>query len=205
MLFADVEFCELTSFCGHMAVRHKLSWVDGVIDEWKAEFKSSSQSSELPRFIFISHSFGAYIVQHLLLRRPNILQQTQHIIHLMPFIRFDPPPLQKMVLSTLARSYEYTIPLLCNFVRALTSTLSPKLIDTYLNKVVGLDCDKGRKIAVDVCTHPHMVKNHLVLGFEEIRELPELPNVSYFLTERKCFIVHFNPPTLNAVVYLQTE
>jgi hypothetical protein len=163
-----------------MAVRHKLSWVDEVMDEWKAEFKSSSQVAELPRLIFITHSFGAHLAQHMLLGRPDILQQTQHIIHLMPFIRFDPPPLQKMMLSTLAHSYEYTIPIICNCVRALTATLPPKLMDLYLNRVVGLDCDKGRKIALDVCTHPDMVKNHLVLGFEEIRELPELPNVSNF-------------------------
>ncbi|KAL7498102.1 hypothetical protein ACHAWT_009864 [Skeletonema menzelii] len=158
-------------------LKHKMSWVDEVIEEWKAEFKSSAQPTEdLPRLIFLSHSFGAYLAQHLLLSRPALLQQTQQIIYLMPFIRFDPPPLQKLMLTKLAHSYEYTIPMLGNSVWALSSTLPRKLIDIYLSKVVGLDCDKGRKITLDVCTHPRMVRNHLILGFEEIRELPELPN-----------------------------
>jgi len=167
-----------------LAVTHKLSWVDDVMEEWKVEFRTSSQpTAELPRLIFVSHSFGAYLAQQVLLRRPALLQQTQQIIHLMPFIRFDPPPLQKTMLSKLAHSYEYTIPMLSNSVWALSSTLPRKLIDIYLNKVVGLDCDKGRKITLDVCTHPNMIRNHLILGFEEIRELPELTNVSYFLKQ----------------------
>ncbi len=170
-------------------IKHKLSWVDEVIEEWKAEFKSSSSQSteELPRLIFISHSFGAYLVQHMLLRRPALLQQTQQIIHLMPFIRFDPPPLQKRVLSKLAHSYEYTIPLLSNSVWALSSTVPRKLIDIFLNKVVGLECDKGRDITLDVCTHPRMIRNHLHLGFQEIREVPELPNdVAFRLIGKAC-------------------
>mmetsp|Transcript_10060 Transcript_10060/g.14943 ORF Transcript_10060/g.14943 Transcript_10060/m.14943 type:complete len:372 (-) Transcript_10060:1232-2347(-) len=169
-------------------IKHKLSWVDDVIEEWKVEFRTSSQpTAELPRLIFLSHSFGAYLVQHMLLRRPALLQQTQQIIHLMPFIRFDPPPLQKTVLSKLAHSYEYTIPMLSNSVWALTSTLPRKLIDIYLNKVVGLECDKGRKITLDVCTHPNMIRNHLILGFEEIRELPELTNdVAFRLIGKTC-------------------
>ena len=168
-------------------IKHKLSWIDGVIEEWKAEFKSSSQpTEELPRLIFISHSFGAYLVQHMLLRRPALLQQTQQIIHLMPFIRFDPPPFQKRMLSKLARSYEYTIPLISNSIWAL-SMLPRKFIDKYLNKVVGLDCEKGREITLDVCTHPRMIRNHLILGFEEIRELPELPNdVAFRLIGKAC-------------------
>lgn len=182
-----------------MTVRHKLSWIDEVIEEWKAEFKSSSQPAELPRLIFMSHSFGAHLAQHLLLRRPDILQQTQHIIHLMPFIRYDPPRLQKMMLSTMAHSYEYSIPMLYNFVRVLASMLPRKLIDVYLNKVVGLGCDKGRRIALDVCTHPHMVKNHLVLGFEEIRLLPELPNVSCLKGMLVSFL-HFNSHCLLPIV-----
>lgn len=188
LLFNCFELCKALTSNPHrnmlVTVKHKLSWIDEVIEEWKAEFKSSSQATEeLPRLIFVSHSFGAYLVQHLLLSRPVLLQQTQQIIHLMPFIRFDPPPLQKLMLSKLAHSYEYTIPMLSNSVWALSSTLPRKLIDIYLKNVIGLDCDKGRKITLDVCTHPRMVRNHLILGFEEIRELPELPNVSYFPKE----------------------
>ena len=51
-----------------------------------------------------------------------------------------------------------------------------KLLPECEHKIMGLDCVNGRRIALDVFTHPRMVQNHLVLGFEEIRSLPELPN-----------------------------
>lgn len=146
---------------------HKLTWIDGVMKEFA--------SDELPRLIFMSHSFGAYLVQHVLLRRPDLLIQTHQIIHLMPFFRFDPPKLEKLMLSSMAHSYEYTIPITTLCVRIL-ATLPRCWIDSYLNKIMGIDCEYGRRIALDVFTHPRMVKNHLVLGFEEIRFLPELPN-----------------------------
>ena len=149
-------------------VTHKLTWIDGVMKEFA--------SDELPRLIFMSHSFGAHLTQHVLLRRPDLLAQTQQIIHLMPFFRFDPPKLQKLMLSSVAHFYEYTIPAFTCCVRILTATFPRSWIDLYLNKIMGLDCVNGRRIALDVFTNHRMVENHLVLGFEEIRSLPELPN-----------------------------
>ena len=208
-------FCErlLTSkhYNNHIfiSVAHKISWVDQIIREireWKKEFTSSplQQPEEVPRLIFVSHSFGAYLVQHLLLRRPDILKRTQQIIHLMPFIRFDPHPLQKIVLSTLAHSYRHTIPALINCVRGLTFMFPKKFIDIFLNKVVGLDCDEGRKITLEVCTHPRMVRNHLVLGFEEIREIPELPNVSSCMS-KTCIISFIPIQKVSKLLYLHIK
>lgn len=56
-----------------------------------------------------------------------------------------------------------------NTVRVLSSTLPRNWIDSFLEKVVGLNCAKGRAKALDVFMHPNMVKNHLVLGAQELR------------------------------------
>ena len=142
-------------------INHKIQWIDGILNDWREQNNSASTA---PNLIFISHSIGAHFVQHLLLRRPDILAKTQHVLHLMSFFRFDPPPLQKLILSSGAHSYKYTIPTLTTLVKAMSSTLPRKWIDIYLDKMMGLNCDKGRNIALDIFMHPNMARNHLVLG-----------------------------------------
>lgn len=107
-------------------------------------------------------------MQSLLLRRPDFLALTERIIHLMPFFRFDPPPLKKMLLSTAAHLHKFTIPMMTTLVRC-AAKLPQKWIDLYLEKVEELSCPKGRKIAIDVLMQPNMMRNHLVLGLQEIR------------------------------------
>ena len=144
-------------------VKHKIEWIDQVL----APFQS--QSTPTLNLVFISHSIGAHLVQCILLRRPDILAKTHHVIHLMPFIRFDPPLLNKIFLSSAAQSYKSTIPAMTTLVRFLSATLDlagPRgrnWIDTYLDKVLGLNCAKGRKIAMDTFLNPNMMRNHLVL------------------------------------------
>jgi pimeloyl-ACP methyl ester carboxylesterase len=152
-------------------VKHKLEWIDKMIEEWRRIYDC------VPNFIFITHSIGAHFTQSLLLRRPDILAKTLHIIHLTPFIRFDPPPMKKRVLSSVAKSHKYIIPIMTNLVRALSSSGLPRSwIDLYLKHVAGLDCTNGREIAIDVFMNPNMVKNHLLLGCQELNELTEYPN-----------------------------
>mmetsp|Transcript_20439 Transcript_20439/g.41935 ORF Transcript_20439/g.41935 Transcript_20439/m.41935 type:complete len:414 (-) Transcript_20439:369-1610(-) len=159
-------------------IQHKIAWIDALIDGWRKQFLSNSKSNpskETPNFIFISHSIGAHFVQCLLLRRPDILAHTAHIIHLMPFFRFDPPPLKSFMLSHAASWYEYVVPMMTTLVNA-ASVFPRRWIDFYLERHVGLNCPKGRKIALDIFLNPKMMRNHLVLGLQEIRELPEMPN-----------------------------
>jgi len=151
-------------------IEHKVEWIDKVL----AEF--AIQSTSTPNLIFLSHSIGAHFTQCILLRRPDLLAKTQHVIHLMPFFRFDPPLLKKMFLSFSAQNYKFTIPIVTNIVRDFFAKLPRSWVDAYLEKVVGLDCSKGRSIAIDIFMHPHMMRNHLVLGLQECRELPEYPN-----------------------------
>ena len=151
---------------------HRTGWIDNIIKDWRIKHPTSP----LPKLIFLSHSIGAHFIQSLLIQCPDILKRTQQIIHCTPFIRFDPPLLKKIVLSRTAQSYRYTIPTITSIVKLLSAILPRKLIDIYLNKVMRLNCENGRRIALDVFMNEKMVRNHLVLGFEEIRELSEESN-----------------------------
>ncbi|KAL9186277.1 hypothetical protein ACHAXT_005515 [Thalassiosira profunda] len=142
-------------------IQHKIKWIDRVLADWEGE--------RAPNLVFISHSIGAHFTQHLLLRRPDILAKTRHIIHLMPFFRFDPPRLKKRFLGYTASQYKRTVPTMAKLVRAMSATVPSSWIDLYLDKALGLNCKNGRKIAMDIFLHPDMVRNHLVLGFQEIR------------------------------------
>lgn len=144
-------------------IQHKIKYVDYVLKDW-----GKSTSSNTPNLVFISHSIGAHFVQSILLRRPDILAKTQQVINLMPFWRFDPPPFKKVLLSSAASFYQTTIPMMTKLTKAF-STLPRGWISLYLDKAHGINCSKGREIALDIFMHPNMVRNHLVLGLEEIR------------------------------------
>jgi pimeloyl-ACP methyl ester carboxylesterase len=131
--------------------------------------KHSDQDNSIPNFIFISHSIGAHLVQCLLLERPDILARTGHIIHLMPFFRFDPPFMKKGMLSYIAHNHKVAIPVATTAVQFASFTLPRKFIDICMKYVAGVECDKGRNIALDIFSSPKMVKNHLVLGTQEVR------------------------------------
>ncbi|KAL7544712.1 hypothetical protein ACHAWF_008079 [Thalassiosira exigua] len=152
-------------------IEHKIKWIDDLLEEEQQKYESS------PGIVFLSHSIGAHFVQCILLRRPDILAKTGHIIHLTPFVRFDPPPLKKIFLSSSAHSYKYAIPMIVNLVGVLSSSMSQNWIDAILEKAGGIKCTNGRKIALEIFSNPDMMRNHLVLGSQEVRDLPEHPNV----------------------------
>jgi len=153
-------------------IKHRTEWIDNILKDWRIKHPTSP----LPKLVFLNHSIGAHFIQTMLIQRPDILKRTQQIIHCTPFIRFDPPLLKKIVLSRTSQSFRYTIPTITSIVKVLSAILPRKLIDIYLHKVVCLNCENGRRIALDVFMNEKMVRNHLVLGFEEIRELCEYPN-----------------------------
>lgn len=155
-------------------IKHKLEWIDGVLADWRKQHSSTNEAptttpASSPRIIFISHSIGAHFVQSVLLRRPDILSYTHQVIHLMPFFRFDPPTLKKALLSRLANHHEYTIPAMKKFVKGVSRTVPKKIIDVCMHRIAGVECDYGRSIAMDIFVEPNMMRNHLVLGAEEIR------------------------------------
>jgi hypothetical protein len=157
-----IEDCFTFMVISDAVVHHKIQWINNILRDWRGECECE------PNLIFITHSIGAYFAQSLLLRRSDILLKTKHVIHLMPFIRFDPPPMKKRLLSSAAHAQNYTIPLMTALTRVLTTVFPRNWIDSYL-KQMGMDCNRGREIAIDVFTNPNMMRNHLVLGMQELR------------------------------------
>ena len=88
-------------------VLHKIAFIDAVLSDWKDlrekyEQKnpgSSTAPMSSPRFIFLAHSIGAHMVQRLCILRPDILQQTDLLVHLMPYIRMKAPRFQQKFLN----------------------------------------------------------------------------------------------------------
>lgn len=146
-------------------VKHKIEWIDRIV----SDFNKQKLGDRTPNLIFISHSFGSHLVQSILVKRPDILKNTRHIIHLMPFFRFDPPFMKKAMLATVAHNHKIAIPVVTASVRFVSSAIPRKIIDLCMKKLAGVECDKGRQIAMDIFTNPKMIRNHLVLGTQEIR------------------------------------
>ncbi len=148
-------------------VEHKIKWVDSIISEFL------SMGREL-HFIFLTHSIGAHLVQRLLLLRKDILMQTKHTIHITPFHRFHPEHWwQRNFLSTVANAPSVAINVLKLF-SLIASRLPPNLVDLYLEKIGGIPEEKDRKLARELYSQSTYAHNFLILGTEEIREIPEV-------------------------------
>lgn len=183
-------------------VQHKVDWVDQVraeLQQWRHQATNSNRESldanntptedpksrsplsllqqdgvVLPRFIILSHSIGSHLVQRGLVLRPDILKQTELVLHLMPFVRFDPYALiPKVCLSTVARSPDVAISLL-QMMSRVTKSLPRTWIDFYMERVAGVEDPKGRQLAIDIVQQPTFAKNFLMLGTEEVRDIPEV-------------------------------
>lgn len=168
-------------------VEHKIAWIEVVNNEFR-DIVSKGPSSRiqgtpgnlaycsseplLPNFVFVTHSIGAHLVQRVCVLRSDILKQTDLLVHLMPFIRFDPPQPQKTLLSTVARSPTAAIMYLQSACR-LAASLPKEWVKVYLNKIARVDDDDGRELAANLVTQPAFARNFLELGLEEIRDVPE--------------------------------
>ena len=156
-------------------MEHKIEWIDMILQELNDD---EYRQQALPRFMFMTHSIGAHLVQRLLVVRPDILMRTFLILHLMPFIRMDAPQPQQAILSTISKFPAPTI-----FIAQLLSQVCKRLPDSYLDswmKHSVKDTD-GRELAVALLKQPHMARNFFILGCQEIRDLPQQPDVSLLL------------------------
>ena len=150
-------------------VEHKIQWIDGLL----ATDFNGRRKDNLPRFIFVSHSIGAHLVQRLCVIREDILQRTDMLVHLMPFIRFDPCQAhKKTILSTVAHSPNAAVRFLWTASR-LASKMPKSMLDKCLKYFAGVDDEEGRKLALELVCQPRMARNFLTLGMEEIRDVPE--------------------------------
>ena len=174
-------------------VEHKLEWIDLIHSEMISlrqeqmdqnsmgsnnDSQSNSHLNSSVKFVFLTHSFGAHLVQRILLLRRDILLQTKNIIHVTPFFRFDPDSwFQKQLLATLGNAPKFTIQTLKSLMYII-SFLPPKLVDLYMEKVASMPLAKDRKLAIDLYSQPQYIRNFFNLGCEEIREIPEVFDLS---------------------------
>ena len=146
-------------------VRHKIAWMDGV----QAEFSAAAAS-----WIFVSHSIGAHMVQRLCVVCPNVLRRTVLFLHWMPFVRMDSYRHKQWLLSTVANHPQTTIGLGKQVSSRLFGNLPQSLVDAMLQTSV----PDGRDIAVTLLRTPTFARNFFELGLEEIRDVPQAPDVS---------------------------
>jgi pimeloyl-ACP methyl ester carboxylesterase len=140
-------------------IEHKLAWMDSILQE---------DSNNL---IFLSHSIGAHMIQRMLVLRPDLLSQTVAIIHWMPFIRMDAPWQQQVQLDTVAHRPDMAI----SVGKRVLSCMSKSMAQMAFSK--SIPDVEGRELAVNLISHATFVRNFLELGTEEIRDLPQLPDV----------------------------
>lgn len=172
-------------------VEHKIEWVDMINSEMISLHKeqmgqnnnhnndnnhpqNSDSGFNMVKFVFITHSIGAHLVQRMLLLRRDVLFQTRNIIHITPFFRFDPESwMLKQLLAMVGNAPKQAIFTLQS-IMYLLSFLPPKLIDLYMEKVASMPQAKDRQLAIDLYSQPPYIRNFLNLGTEEIREVPEI-------------------------------
>ena len=152
-------------------IEHKLQWMDQFC------FLQNNSHNVPPKFIAIGHSIGCHLLQRLCILRKDFLNQVQHIIFLMPFTIFDPPLYsQKVYLNTGARTEKLALSILdgaTNVAKALPRTF----LNFCLEKFAGVDDEDGRELSLNLITSPAMGRNFLTLGMEELRDVPQIPDV----------------------------
>ena len=188
----QVRSKEKIAFTVEGQVEHKIAWVDDLLSSESMTSQSEDCSNENEhkirtnnsnkkqgmKFIFLTHSIGAHLVQQMLLLRKDILHQTKLVIHITPFHRFDPESTwQQNYLATVANAPSQAISLL-KLMCYLISLLPPTFVDLYMEKVAGMPLEKDRKLAIDLYTQPRYVSNFLTLGTEEIRDLPHVHDLA---------------------------
>lgn len=145
-------------------IQHKIDWIE-IMEQ---EFNTS-----MPKFIWISHSIGSFMVQRMLVLRKDFLIRTRSVIHLMPFFRYDPyPKWKEKFLSFVARSPTMTTFIL-HHASSFAQKLPKRLVDVYLEHIAGVSIVEDRELARGLMCNPAYAKNFITLGMEEIRDLPE--------------------------------
>lgn len=179
------------SFTLQGQIEHKSAFVDWILKDMGLEVNddpgdyhhdddnianNTTTNSRWPSFIFVSHSIGSYIVERLLITRPDILRHTMGVLHLMPFTRMHALPHDQARLDwgsirpeLLIRSSETMFRLLQSLPRCMTQ----------LGMMGMMDNPRDRELAVNlILRRPSFPRTFFTLGTEEIRTVPKVPDVS---------------------------
>jgi pimeloyl-ACP methyl ester carboxylesterase len=149
----------------------KIAWtVNGQILHKEAFLNKIWKEEKL---IFISHSIGSHMVERLCVQRPDILQSTSCVIHLMPFIQMNPvSKFDKRKLHFGASNPKIPISI-ANTAMKILRTLPLKSLDRLLVLLKVFEDPGGRRLTTHLLRQPAFAHNFFELGAEEIRDVPE--------------------------------
>lgn len=148
--------------------------VDGQVVHKEAYMDMILQEHPSARLVFLAHSIGCHMIQRLLMRRIDILRRTDLVVYMMPFCRMKSDPWSEFLLFTLAAMPDQVIGHAQSLMKIL-SVLPVHVLDTLLKGDV--TCPNGRRITVNLLQQPHFGRNFFELGLEEVRDLPQVPDV----------------------------
>ncbi|CAB9517800.1 chromosome 2 open reading frame 43 [Seminavis robusta] len=154
---------------------HKENYMD-MLEQEMLEHPNKKTASR-PRYIFLAHSIGCHMIQRLLIRRMDILRQTDLVLYMMPFSRMKSHAWSEYLLFKLSAMPEPVIGHAQSLMRVLAA-LPVHFLDTLLKG--DITCPNGRRITVDLLQQVHFGRNWFELGMEEVRDLPEVPDFPAF-------------------------
>lgn len=144
-------------------VEHKIEWVEKVLASY----------SKSARIIFVSHSIGSHMVQRICMLRKDLLQRSDMVFHLMPFIRFEPSVMsQRVPLTFMAHLPKWMTVGGIQIASQFAANTPKSVLDSWFNTLGGVKCPDGRMLALELVRQPEMARNFLTLGVEELRSLP---------------------------------
>ena len=167
-------------------ILHKCAFIDHLLrcHESKTSNNPDHSPPPPPNFIFMGHSFGCYVIQQMLVLRPDILKLTKGCIYLMPFVRMNAnTTLNQWKLKTISKYPRTLIRVGTTFSQLLTKFMSPQSLEQILklSPIGRIDSPEARAVTVQLLTQPTFATNFFELGTNEIRYLPSDIDVSISL------------------------
>ena len=139
--------------------------------------KEDQNQSTRPQFIFLSHSIGSYFVERMLVIQTDWRHRTIANLYWMPFIRMA------------ADSWWEQYKLDCvsqQLPQSMVMNVAKRMLYMFHTSKhlrhgwfqLTIPDPYARDIALQLTNQTTFVRNFLELGLEEIRDLPQIPDVS---------------------------
>jgi len=174
-------------------VAHKVAYMN-LLEEDLQSMKNlcdrrsgdNDNNLDMPRYVFVSHSIGAHFTQRMCVLRPDILERTALLLHLMPFFRMDARPKRKQMLLDFAARHPTAVIAHHKNMMRLMSVLPFSVVEKLCS--LTMEDSDSRVVAVRLIRKPAFANNFFGLGLEEIRDVPEFVDVSSsgFVYEQEC-------------------
>jgi len=160
-------------------IQHKCEFLDYVLTEFRGpnnhEKMPGKPVQDKPRFLFLSHSIGSHMVERVCVLRPDILQRTHGVLHLMPFTRMDPASRWDKAKLDFAAAHPAALIGIGKCGMQCLRWLPMSMLDHIAKGA--MDDAKDRDLAIRLLRQPTYARNFFELGTEEIRDVPEIVDV----------------------------